>query len=108
MLPFDQMSPVTMVFEVPWNVSELPALGQPAGLSVKIAAPLVPAFLATAVALAPIGIALPAPSTCITVTGIWWRAVTVKLTPAIERLTTVIVSVCDVASLKVHDTDIDP
>src|SRR5712692_10692879 len=68
-LPFDHMSPVTRVVELPWNVSEFPAPpAQPLGASVWIAAPLVPVLRARAVAVAPTVIA-PAPSTCITVTG---------------------------------------
>src|SRR5450759_1324192 len=53
-LPFDQMSPVTKVLEVPWNVSDWPPFPpQPSGARVRIAAPLVPALRATAVAAAP-------------------------------------------------------
>ena len=29
MLPFDQMSPTTVVVELPWKMRELPPLGQP-------------------------------------------------------------------------------
>src|SRR5450759_2664802 len=53
MLPFDQMSPVTKVFEFPWKVIDAPAPLQVPGLRVRIAAPLVPALRATAVAAAP-------------------------------------------------------
>src|SRR6516162_9767252 len=52
--PFDQMSPVSNVVELPWNVSELPAAPpHPPGLRVWIAAPFVPVLRASAVAVAP-------------------------------------------------------
>src|SRR5260370_2660389 len=71
MLPFDQISPVTKVFELPWNVSDWPAFPpQPAGARVRIAAPLVPALRATAVAAAAIVIVGPEPSTCMIATGV--------------------------------------
>src|SRR4029077_12911834 len=81
MLPLDHTSPTTVVVELPWNVSELPPLGQPYGASVCMAAPFVPGRRATAVAVAPTFIAF-APRTCITATGIWCVAVTAKVTPA--------------------------
>src|SRR6516225_7633496 len=69
--PFDQTSPVTSVVELPWNVSELPVPPlQLLGLSVWIAAPLVPVLRASAVAVAPMLIVGPAPTTCIIVTPI--------------------------------------
>ena len=68
MLPFDQTSPVTVVVELPWNVSDADAPLQLPGLRVWIAAPLVPVLRARAVAVAPTGMVDPNPSTCITVT----------------------------------------
>ena len=84
MLPLDQMSPVTVVIELPWKVSELLPPGQPSGLNVRIAVPFVSALRATAVAVAPTRMVGPEPSTCITVTGTWCTAVAVKVTPARE------------------------
>src|SRR5947209_29195 len=66
MLPLDQMSPVTLVVEVPVNTSDCPLPLQLPGLRVWIAAPNVPAGRAIAVAVAPMGTVGPAPSTCIT------------------------------------------
>ena len=68
MLPFDHTSPVTWVVELPWNVNEVAVPLQLPGLKVWIAAPLVPVPRASAVAVAPIAIVGPEPSTCIIVT----------------------------------------
>src|SRR5205823_7570030 len=93
MLPFDHTSPLTVVVDEPVKVIELPPLPpQPAGLRVWIAAPLVPWLRATAEAVAAIAIELPAPATCMMVTGMRWLAVAVKLTPATAWLTTLMVS----------------
>src|SRR5689334_532141 len=68
-LPFDHMSPVTSVVELPWKVSELPPEPpHPLGARVWIAAPFVPVLRASAVAVAPMLIVEPTPTTCITVT----------------------------------------
>ena len=56
-----------------------------------MAAPFVPDFRATAVAVAPTLMLGPAPSTCIIATGIVPTAVTVKLTPAIDWFVTLMV-----------------
>src|SRR2546423_1164732 len=70
MLPLDQMSPLTVVVEEPVKVIESPAPPPPpAGLSVWMAAPLVPLARATAGAGAAIGIGGLAPATCMMVTG---------------------------------------
>src|SRR2546428_7107236 len=71
MLPFDQMSPVTNVLELPWKVKDWPAFPpQPAGARVWMAAPLVPALRATAVAAADTLMVCPEPSTAMIATGI--------------------------------------
>src|SRR5438270_1179020 len=67
MLPFDHTSPVSVVVELPWKVSDGPAPLQLPGLRVWIAAPLVPVPRARAVAVAPIVIVAPYPKTCINV-----------------------------------------
>src|SRR5689334_2371523 len=68
--PLDHTSPVTIVVEVPWNVSELaPEPEQPPGLNVWMAAPLMPRLRATAVAVAPIGMVLLDPRSCMIATG---------------------------------------
>src|SRR2546421_7243470 len=84
MLPFDHTSPVTWVVELPWKVNDAAVPLQLPGLRVWIAAPLVPVPRASAVAVAPIAIVGPEPSTCIIVTPTWWVAVALNVTPAIE------------------------
>ena len=93
MLPFAQTSPVMEAVDVPVKVSEFPPLPpQPAGLSVWMAAPFVPAFRASAVAIAPTWMVGPDPSTCMIATGMAPVPVTVKLIPAIDLFSTAMVS----------------
>ena len=85
MLPFDQTSPTIVVFSVPVIRSEkLPFPPHPLGLSVWMPAGPVPAWRATAVAVAETRMVGVAPSTCMIATGIEWLPVAVKLVPAIE------------------------
>src|SRR6266550_3222409 len=102
MLPLDHTSPVTVVVELPWKVNDADVPLQLPGLSVWIAAPLVPLLRARAVAVAPIVIVGPNPRTCITVTPIPCEAVAVNVTPAIERFATEITSEWLVGSLNEH------
>ena len=102
MLPFDQTSPLTVVLELPLNVSEAaPPLHVP-GLNVCMAAPFVPAFRATAVAVADTGIAGPLPSTCKTATGIEWPTLAVNVRPATPWSDVEIVMCCPVRSPKLQ------
>src|SRR2546423_15477364 len=74
MLPFDQTSPVMLVVEVPVKVNEGAEPLQLPGLRVWMAAPYWPGGLATAVAVGPPPLGLPAPRTGLVVTPTWWTA----------------------------------
>src|SRR5438874_636267 len=87
MLPLDQTSPTMFAVPAPLKVSE----EVHDGLSVWTAAPLVPGLRASEVAVAPISIVGPAPSTCIMVVSGRCVAVAVNVVPAIEWLVAVTV-----------------
>src|SRR5207245_11721337 len=105
MLPFDQTSPVTVVVELPWKVSDAAVPLQLPGLRVWIAAPLVPVPRARAGAVAPIVIVAPYPRTCIKVIPTWWLAVAVNVSPAIERFTAATVTAGFVGSPTANASD---